>query len=205
MKRIILSSSNKHKIDEIRKILKGLNIEVLSKDDVGLKDFDVIEDGDTLEKNAIKKAKELSQKVEGIVLADDTGLFVEALDGRPGVYSARYAGENATYKDNNIKLLKELEGLELEKRKAEFRTVIALVMEDKTVKTIIGKCKGKIGLEPIGENGFGYDPLFIVDGYNKTFAELGEDIKNEISHRANAIKKLRDELEKEINSENCSN
>lgn len=193
--RLIVASGNIHKIDEIKKILKGLPLEILSKDEVGLKELDVIEDGKTLEENAIKKAVEISKRVDGIVIADDTGLFVDKLGGRPGIYSSRYAGENATYEDNNRKLLKELEGVKLEDRTAKFRTVIAIVMEDKSYKTVEGECLGKIALTPKGNEGFGYDPLFIVDGYNKSFAELGEDIKNKISHRANALKKLRIELE----------
>ena len=204
MKKIIVSSSNKHKIDEIKKILNGLDVEVLSKDEVGLKDFDVEEDKDTLEGNSIKKAKELSDRINGIIIADDTGLFVDALDGAPGVYSARFAGENATYIDNNNKLLNQLKNVPLEDRTAQFRTVIALVLEDKSIKTVVGTCSGKIGFEPKGENGFGYDPLFIVDGYDKTFAELGEDIKNKISHRANALLKLREVLERVIISEDNS-
>ncbi|KPU26997.1 nucleoside-triphosphate diphosphatase [Caloranaerobacter sp. TR13] len=193
--RLIVASGNVHKIDEIKKILKGLPLEILSKDEVGLKELDVIEDGKTLEENAIKKAVEVSKRVDGIVIADDTGLFVDKLEGRPGIYSSRYAGERATYEDNNRKLLKELEGVRLEDRTAKFKTVIAIVMEDKSYKTVEGECLGKIALAPKGDEGFGYDPLFIVDGYNKTFAELGEDIKNKISHRANALKKLRVELE----------
>lgn len=204
MKRIIVSSSNKHKIDEIKKILKGLKIEVLSKDEVGLEKIEVEEDGTTLEENAMKKAKELSNNIEGIIIADDTGLFVDELNGAPGVYSARYGGENASYEDNNKKLLNELKGIPLEKRTAKFKTVIAIVMEDKSVQCVSGECSGKIGYEPKGNNGFGYDPLFIVDKYDKTFAELGEDIKNKISHRANALLNLRDVIESVINNEDSS-
>ncbi|MBS4538020.1 XTP/dITP diphosphatase [Clostridium sp. D2Q-11] len=194
-KRIIVASGNTHKIEEIKSILKGLPVEVLSKNEVGLKELEVVEDRETLEENAIKKAKEISEKTEGIVLADDTGLFVDKLNGEPGIYSARYAGEDATYLENNKKLLKELEDTKLEQRTAEFRTVIAIVLEDKSIKTLTGICKGRIALEPKGDKGFGYDPLFIVDGYDKTFAQLGEDIKNKISHRARALEELRKELE----------
>ncbi|MTI70151.1 MAG: RdgB/HAM1 family non-canonical purine NTP pyrophosphatase [Firmicutes bacterium] len=192
-RRIIVSSGNKHKIEEIKDILKGLPFNILSKDEVGLKDLDIIEDKETLKENAIKKALEVSKKTKGIVIADDTGLFVDKLDGRPGIYSARYAGENATFKDNNDLLLKELKGISLDKRTAKFITVIAIV-DGENIETVVGECRGKIGFNLRGENGFGYDPLFIVDDYNKTFAELGEDIKNKISHRANALVKLRDKL-----------
>ncbi|MBS4535349.1 XTP/dITP diphosphatase [Clostridium sp. D2Q-14] len=201
LRRIIVASGNEHKIEEIKKILKGLPVEVVSKNEVGLEDFEVIEDGDTLEENAIKKAIEISQKIEGVVLADDTGLFVEKLGGEPGIYSARYAGENVTYLDNNKKLLKNLKGIKLEDRQAEFRTVIAIVLENKKIKTLTGICKGKIALEPKGDKGFGYDPLFIVDGYDRTFSQLGEEIKNEISHRVKALRKLRNSLEEILKDE----
>lgn len=197
MENIIVSSGNEHKIEEIKDILKGLPFNILSKNEVGLKDFDVIEDGETLKENAIKKALEVSKKTKGIVIADDTGLFVDKLNGRPGIYSARYAGENATFKDNNDKLLNELKEVSIDDRTARFITVIAIVDRDK-IDTVIGECKGKIGFEPKGENGFGYDPIFIVDGFNKTFAELGDQVKNKISHRANALIKLRDKLEDKI-------
>lgn len=195
---IILSSGNQHKIEEIKKILSDLPFDILSKNDIGLENLEVEEDEETLEGNALKKAREIAKQVDAIVIADDTGLFVDKLDGKPGVYSARYAGENATYQDNNKKLLKELKGVPLEERTARFRTVIAIVMSDNTYKTLVGKCEGKIGFEPKGNYGFGYDPLFIVDGYNKSFAELGDEIKNEISHRANALKELKKELERII-------
>lgn len=196
---IIVSSGNKHKIVEIKEILSDLPFNIVSKNEIGLEKLEVEEDKDTLEENALKKALEIAKRVEGIVIADDTGLFVDKLNGRPGVYSSRYSGENATYQDNNIKLLKELEGVSLEERTAKFKTVIAIVDKDKSYKTVVGECKGKIGFEPAGENGFGYDPLFIIDGYNKTFAELGDEIKNKISHRANALKELKEELKKTLN------
>lgn len=191
---LVISSGNEHKIDEIKKILYGLPIKLLSKNDVGLNDFEVEEDGETLEANAIKKAMEMAEKIDKIVIADDTGLFVDKLDGRPGIYSARYAGEDVDYQENNKKLLRELENVPIEERTAKFMTVIAIVLKDKTVETVIGICKGKIALEPRGNKGFGYDPLFIVDGYDKTFAEMGEE-KNKISHRAVALKELRNKLE----------
>ncbi|NBI07222.1 RdgB/HAM1 family non-canonical purine NTP pyrophosphatase [Senegalia massiliensis] len=200
-RKIIVASGNINKIKEIKKILDGLNLDIISKNEVGLKDIEVIEDKDTLEGNAIKKAKEISELVDGIVLADDTGLFVDKLNGEPGVYSARYAGEDANDLNNNKKLLKKLEGLNLEDRTAEFRTVIAIVLEDKTVKTLTGVCKGKIALERTGNNDFGYDPLFIPDGYKETFAEMPQKIKNDISHRANALKKLRLKLEEVLDNE----
>lgn len=203
-KKIIVASGNKDKIQEIKYVLKDLQFDIDSKDDMGLDNIEVIEDKETLAENAIKKAVEISKHVDGIVIADDTGLFVDALDGRPGVYSARYAGENVTYKDNNDKLLKELKDISLDKRTAAFKTVIAIVFEDKSVKIVEGQCEGYIGFEPKGSQGFGYDPLFIVEGYEKTFAELGEDIKNRISHRARALKALKEELQRMIKGEDTS-
>lgn len=200
-RRIILSSGNNHKIKEIKNILKNLSFDVISKDDVGFKDFDVVEDGDTLEENAFKKALELSKLTKGIIIADDTGLFVDALDGEPGVYSARYAGEHVSYTDNNKLLLKNLEHVPLEKRTAFFKTVIAVVLENGVKLKAEGICKGKIAFEPRGENGFGYDPLFIVDGTDKTFSEMTDEEKNKISHRANALINLKEKLE-EILREN---
>lgn len=191
---LILSTGNPNKVSEIKEILKDLPINVLSKDEIGLKKFDIEEDGKTLEENAIKKAKAISEKVEGIVMADDTGLFVDYLDGEPGIKSARYSDPDATPEKNKAKLLDELDGVSMEKRTAAFKTVIALVTEEDNIITVIGECKGHISFEQRGKGGFGYDPLFIVEGYNKTFAELGNGIKNKISHRARALDKLRTEI-----------
>lgn len=194
MRKLILSSGNPHKVDELKKILANLEIQVLTKDEVGQGNLDVIEDGDTLEANALKKARALAEKVEGIVLADDTGLFVDALNGEPGVYSARYAGEECSYEANNAKLLGALAGVAPEKRTARFKTVIALIDEKGAEYIIEGVCEGRILEEKKGSAGFGYDPLFLPEGYEQTFAELGEDIKNKISHRARAIYLMRDKL-----------
>lgn len=194
LKTIVVSSGNINKIKEIKDILKDIEINIVSKDEIGLKNLDVVEDKKTLEENAIKKAKEISKHTDSIVIADDSGLFVDALDGAPGVHSARYAGEEADYRANNKKLLQELKNIPLEQRTAKFVTVIAIVLEDKTTKVVKGECQGKIILESRGEKGFGYDPLFIPDGYTKTFSELDSNIKNTISHRANALENLKKEL-----------
>lgn len=194
MNKIILSSGNKHKIEEIKDILEKLDIEVISKNDIGLESLDVIEDGETLSENALKKARAISEKVNGIVIADDTGLFVDKLDGRPGVYSARYAGEECSYEANNIKMLNELKNVELEFRTARFKTVMAIIYEDGKEEVVEGICEGIILEELHGDAGFGYDPLFKPIGYDKTFAELGSDIKNKISHRAKALINLRESL-----------
>lgn len=193
-RKLILSTGNKNKVAEIKDILKDLPIKVLSKDDIGINSLHVVEDGNTLEENAIKKAKALKDKVKCMVMADDTGLFVDYLKGEPGINSARYSGENATDEKNIEKLLKKLEGVPMEKRRATFKTVIALITEDNRTITVEGECKGYIGFEKRGESGFGYDPLFIVEGYGRTFAELGEEIKNKISHRAKALENLRNEI-----------
>lgn len=203
MRKVILSSGNKHKITEIKDILKNMPFEVVSKNDLGYEDFDVEEDGSTLEENAFKKAEALHGIVKGIVIADDTGLFVDALNGDPGVYSARYAGEPVSYKDNNKLLLKNLQDVPEEKRTAHFKTVIAVVFEDGSRMTAEGTASGKIAFEERGENGFGYDPLFIVEDTGRTFAEMTEEEKNKISHRARALMNLRKKLEE--TGENISN
>lgn len=203
MRKVILSSGNRHKISEIKDILKNMPFEVISKDNLGYKGFDVEEDGKSLEENAFKKAEELHKLAGGIVIADDTGLFVDALNGEPGVYSARYAGEPVSYKDNNALLLKNLKNVSMEKRTAHFKTVIAVVFEDGSKMTAEGTVNGKIAREERGENGFGYDPLFIVEGTGKTFAEMTEEEKNKISHRARALMNLKKKLED--SGENISN
>jgi XTP/dITP diphosphohydrolase len=188
-RKLVVSTGNSHKVYEIRKILADLDIEVLSKNDIGLEKFDVVEDGLTLEENSVKKARELAERTNFMVIADDSGLFVDSLNGEPGVYSSRYAGEDGNDKKNNINLLENLK--DKKDRSAAFKTVIALITEDKTLYTVEGICPGSIGVEPNGENGFGYDPLFIPDGYDKSFAELGDEVKNKISHRARALENLK--------------
>lgn len=195
-RRLVLSTGNNHKIEEIKKILKDLPIEVLSKNEIGLKEIEVEENGETLEENAIKKAAALAEKVEGMVIADDSGLFVDYLNGEPGVHSARYSGVDGTDETNNIKLINRLEGVPLHKRNAVFKTVIALITDEGDIITLTGECRGYIGFEPKGKEGFGYDPLFVVEGYEATFAELGKEIKNKISHRAKALEKLKRKITK---------
>ena len=190
MDKLVLASRNKHKIEEMQAMLSKLGIEVLSALDFPeLEEVD--EDQPTLEGNALKKARYVHE-VTGIpALSDDTGLEVDALNGAPGVYSARYAGEDASYQDNVLKLLKELG--ETENRTARFRTVVALVT-GKDEFTFEGKVEGVILSEQKGEGGFGYDPVFQPEGYDLTFAELDAAEKNRISHRGRAIKKFVDFL-----------
>ena len=197
MREVILSSGNKHKISEIKDILKGMSFEVVSKDDLGYTDFEVEEDGSTLEENAFKKAEELHRLVKGIVIADDTGLFVDALNGDPGVYSARYAGELVSYEENNTLLLRNLKDVPTEKRTAHFKTVMAVIFEDGRRMSAEGRVDGTIAFEERGKNGFGYDPLFIVEDTGRTFSEMTEEEKNNVSHRARALRNLREKLEEQ--------
>ncbi len=182
--KFIIATRNAHKLEEIRAIFNFQGLEVCSA-----LDFpnipDTIEDRDTLEGNAIKKAQELCEATGLMALADDSGLEVEALDGAPGIYSARYAGEPCSYSDNNAKLLREL--ADKENRRARFRTVMALARPGKEPLTVDGVCEGTIINELRGEHGFGYDPLFVPDGFDQTFAELPAETKNKISHRALAL------------------
>ena len=198
MSKIVLASGNEHKIEELNKLLEDEPYQVLSK-----KDFDnlpeVVEDKDTLQGNALKKAREICQIVELPTLADDTGLEVDSLDGKPGVYSARFAGPEATDKDNNEKLLRLLADHEdVGQRTARFRTVIALVLPDGREKVVEGKCEGYILKEPRGEQGFGYDPLFYVEEYDATFAQLPMETKNKISHRGRAFRSIIKEIKELI-------
>lgn len=190
MKKIVIASSNQGKIDEFKKIFEAFDCQVLSKAQVGLEDLEVVEDAPTLEGNSEKKARAIWERVKAPVLADDTGLFVEALGGRPGLYTARYAGEGCSPKDNRVKLLGELEGLALEERKADFITSLVIIDQEGQSHLAQGICPGYISLEERGQGGFGYDSVFIPEGYKETFAELDPEIKNTISHRALALKKL---------------
>ena len=191
MREIVLSTDNINKLREIREILEDLNIKIYGKSDIEGLNFEVIEDGDTLYDNALKKASAMAERVDYAVLADDTGLFVKALDGEPGVHSARYASEHDD-KKNREKLLNNLK--DKEDRSAYFKTEIILIDEDKNIIPIEGVCPGKISLEERGDNGFGYDSIFIPEGFDKTFAEMSHEEKNQISHRSRALKNLRDKI-----------
>ena len=182
---IVLASNNRHKLLEIQALAKKWGIKILS-----LKNFpslpEIIEDGSTFYENALKKATVVANFTGKITIADDSGLEVEFLGDRPGVHSARYAGENADDKKNNLKLLEELKEAPREKRGALFKC--AIVIADPWGKNDFaeGECRGTIGFEPKGEHGFGYDPLFFLPDYGKTFAEMALEVKNRISHRARA-------------------
>lgn len=189
---VIAATQNKHKIDEMRSIIKEFGMEIKSQREAGLPDIEVVEDGETFEENSMKKAVEILKLSGKASIADDSGLEVMSLNGAPGVYSARFASENATYEENNEKLLKLLEGKA--DRTARFVSVITLAFPDGPTIIARGECHGKIIEEAKGTNGFGYDPLFIPDGCDKTFAEMSNEAKNIISHRAKALIKLREEL-----------
>ena len=190
MDTIVASSKNKHKIEEIEAITKKFGMQVISRDEAGVPPIEVIEDGETFEENSLKKAKEILALCGRITIADDSGLMVDYLGGAPGVYSARFAGEEGNDEKNNEKLLHLLEGLPAQERAAKFVSVITMAFPDGEVLVARGECHGRIIQEPTGENGFGYDPLFVPDGYQKTFAQLSPEEKNEISHRAVALKEL---------------
>ncbi len=190
MTEVVIATRNKGKIREIQDILKYMNIDVRS-----LKDFPDIteteEDGLTFSENALKKAQRVCELTDKVTIADDSGLEVEYLNGKPGVHSARYAGEHTTDALNIEKLLKELQNVPYAQRKAKFRCVIALCSPEGTCHSVEGECDGIIGFEPKGTYGFGYDPVFIVPEYNKTMAEIEPAVKNRISHRSRALEKLK--------------
>ncbi len=193
MKKVFLATGNKKKIKEISAIFEGFDVEILSIQD-GIEIPEVVEDGDTFEANSAKKALEIAKYLNMPAIADDSGLCVDALAGAPGVYSARYSGENATDATNNEKLVKELNGVD--NRGAKFVCVITIAKPDGEIHSFRGEIEGKIVDTPRGTDGFGYDPHFLVPEYGKTLAEIPE-IKNRISHRAKALELLKKEI-KEI-------
>ena len=195
MTKIIVATGNQNKMKEIREIIKRDDIEFVSLKDEGLQDIEIVEDGKTFEENAVIKAKTIADITKNIVIADDSGLEVDYLDKSPGVYSARYMGEDTPYtiKNNHIiELLKDAKG---EERSARFVCVIACVMPDGETFTTRGTIEGRIGYEEKGENGFGYDPIFYLPERGCTTAELPPEQKNEISHRGRALKAMYKKLE----------
>jgi XTP/dITP diphosphohydrolase len=185
---IILATRNIHKARELKTLLSDLDVDVLTLDDISAQ-LVLKEDGDTFEANAFQKARIAHSRTNRISLADDSGLEVFFLNGRPGVFSARYAGAEATDEMNNRKLLEEMRGVAPRRRRAQFRSVLALVGEGMEEMTV-GICSGTLAEKPLGTNGFGYDPIFIPDGFNKTYAELTSEEKNLISHRARSFAKM---------------
>ena len=187
---IVAASRNRHKIEEIEAITKKFGMRIISRDEAGIPPVEIEEDGQTFEENSFKKASEIMKLCGQITYAYDSGLMVDYLNGAPGVYSARFAGEDGNDAKNNEKLLKLMEGVPADKRKAKFVSVITMVYPDGTVLTARGECPGTILTAPAGDGGFGYDPLFVPEGYEKTFAQLTADEKNAISHRAVALVEL---------------
>jgi XTP/dITP diphosphohydrolase len=187
---LLVATKNLGKVREIRKALKGFELRIYT-----LSDFpdvpEIREDRKSFTENALKKGRFYSKYLGKLAIADDSGLEVDALGGLPGIHSARYAGKGASNRENNRKLLKEMEGIWLSKRGAKFRCVIAMVSPDGREAIAEGTCKGRIGFKEVGKKGFGYDPLFILPQYGKTMAQLSIEEKNRISHRGKALRKLR--------------
>lgn len=195
MKKFIIASNNAHKAAEINRILTPLGITAVTAKQAGVNLPEVEETGKTFTENARLKAQSAFDICKAPVIADDSGLVVDVLNGAPGVYSARYAGEGASDKDKINKLLRELEGVPSDRRTAAFVCSICCILENSRIIEVSGRCEGKIALEPKGEGGFGYDPVFITtDG--KSYAELLEKEKDSISHRGNALRAFRAELAK---------
>lgn len=193
MKKLIFATGNENKMKEIRMILGDLDYEILSMKEAGI-DADIVEDGKTFEENAIIKATAISKLSGCLVLADDSGLEVDYMDKMPGIYSARWMGEDTSYRIKNKAIIDKLEGVPDEKRTARFVCAIAAAFPDGRVVTKRGTIEGIIGYEERGENGFGYDPIFFLTEYGKTTAELSPEEKNQISHRGRALELIKSEL-----------
>lgn len=191
--RIIFATTNQGKIKEIREILKDLDCEIVSIKDIGI-DIDIVEDGDTFEENALIKANTIMKMTGDIVLADDSGLEVDYLNKEPGIYSARYLGENVSQEEKNKYILDKLNGVSIEKRTARFVCTVACAMPNKESFVVRETMEGYIASDIAGNNGFGYDPIFTVPQYNKTAAELDASQKNEISHRGKALRCMKNKL-----------
>jgi len=187
---IIVATKNRGKIREIRRALKGLGLRIYS-----LNDFSNVpkieEDRKSFTENALKKARFYSKYFGKLTIADDSGLEVDIMKGLPGIYSARYAGQGAPDRENNQKLLREIEGIRISKRGASFKCIMAMVSPNGREAVVEGSCRGRIGFREVGKRGFGYDPLFIIPQYGKTMAQLTLEEKNRISHRGKALRKLR--------------
>ena len=194
---LVIATKNKKKLGEIKHILKGLDLKIIA-----LADFKetprIIENGSTFKENAVKKALKTARFTKKLCLGEDSGLCVDALKGAPGIYSSRFSGKDKSDPKNNLKVLKLLEGLPLNKRKAHYTCAVAVADQRGLIGVVEGKCFGVIGFEQKGSHGFGYDPLFIIPGHKKTFAQLGLKIKHRISHRFRALEKARRLLQKYI-------
>lgn len=194
MKKVIFATGNEGKMKEIREILGDLDIRLLSLKDAGIT-ADIEENGNSFEENAVIKATAIRDLTGEIVLADDSGLEIDYLNKEPGIYSARYMGEDTSYHIKNANLIERLDGVPDEKRTARFVCAIAVAFPDGTVRTVRAAMEGRIGYEEKGENGFGYDPIFYLPEYGCSSAELSMEEKNKISHRGKALRAIRDELQ----------
>ena len=197
--KIVFATGNKNKVREISEILEGFEIPVQSMKDAGV-EVDIIENGKTFEENSLIKARSVWNVTGGLVLADDSGLEVDALNKEPGIYSARYMGEDTSYHIKNANIIERLEGVSDDKRTARFVCAVAAVFPDGSEKVVRGVMEGRIGYEEKGENGFGYDPIFILPKYEKTTAELKPEEKNAESHRGKALRAIRKEIEEYENT-----
>lgn len=195
MEKLIFATGNEGKMKEIRMILGDLDYEILSMKEAGIS-ADIVEDGKTFEENAMIKAKAISKLANCLVLADDSGLEVDYMDKQPGIYSARWMGEDTSYDIKNKKIIENLEGVPEEKRTARFVCAVGAAFPDGRVITKRGTIEGIIGYEQRGENGFGYDPIFFLPEYGMTTAELPVEEKNKISHRGRALEQIKEELKK---------
>lgn len=193
--KIIFATGNKGKVKEIQEILKDLNYEVLTMKEAGI-EIAIEENGKTYEENALIKARSVAQHTDAIVMADDSGLEVDAMDKAPGVLSARFMGEDTSYRIKNAEIIRRLEGKEGDERSARFVCAIAAVFPDKSEVTTRATIEGLIGYEEQGENGFGYDPIFYVPEFEKTTAQLSPEEKNQVSHRGKALRLMKEELMK---------
>ena len=197
MRELIVATKNKGKLKEIKELLKEFDLKVTS-----LAEYpdvpEIVEDGKDFYENALIKARTVARHTGKLVLGEDSGIEVEYLNNDPGLYSARFAVEDATDVDNNAKLMRELDGVPKEKRKARYRCFVAMLDGEKIVGVVDGRCEGYITTEPHGENGFGYDPYFFIEEYGKTFGELDPAIKSKISHRAKALVKVKELIKEEV-------
>ena len=200
LERIVFATGNKGKIKEIQMILADLEVEVITMKEAGI-EIDIVEDGKTYEENAMIKARAVAKYTDAIVMADDSGLEIDYLNNEPGIYSARYMGEETSYRIKNANLIERLNGVPDEQRTARFVCAIAAVLPDGRELTTRGIIEGRIGYEEKGENGFGYDPIFYVPRFGKTTAELSEEEKNQVSHRGNALMLMKEELKKYANTD----
>ncbi|MBR3041061.1 MAG: XTP/dITP diphosphatase [Eubacterium sp.] len=193
MKKLVFATGNMNKLREIKEILADMDVEILTMKEAGV-DIDIVEDGKTFEENALIKARAVCKASGELSLADDSGLEIDYLGGEPGIYSARYMGEDTSYDIKNNNLISRLEGVPDEERTARFVCAMAAVFPDGTEKTFVRTMEGRIGYEIAGENGFGYDPIFMLPEYGKTSAEISPEEKNAISHRGKALRALAEYL-----------